>query len=359
MPLFDLRPKDTPASTFARDAELDQLTRSVKAGRWVAVLGPRMVGKTSLVLAAAKKFERPFLYVNLWGVSSTGRFVEAFVHSINLNRPVLARLRGTLRRLEGFSLGPGGLSLSAPAHKLTTIWELMTLISEQAPGTVYALDEVQELSNSSGPILKMLANMFNTHREVGFVFTGSKFGLLRSLLEPKAGSPLYGRSPAELTLGPFSAETSVSFLERGLAEYKMRSDPGELRALVDRSLDGIPGWLTMYGSHVAIDRLSPSEAEERTIREARMVVREELRHYLEGRAKENVWAALRAASRGAAWTEIQAAISRLHDAEANSKTVQSVIGPLEDAGFIAREQQTYLIPDPMVRGFVRSVLRAP
>jgi ABC-type phosphate/phosphonate transport system ATPase subunit len=50
--LFDLKPKDEPGELFGREAELDRMAELLKAGNWVVVLGPRMVGKTSLIKAA-------------------------------------------------------------------------------------------------------------------------------------------------------------------------------------------------------------------------------------------------------------------------------------------------------------------
>jgi len=52
LPLFDLNPKESPKELFAREKELDELVRLVEARRWVALLGPRMVGKTSLIKVA-------------------------------------------------------------------------------------------------------------------------------------------------------------------------------------------------------------------------------------------------------------------------------------------------------------------
>ena len=50
--LFDLNPKESPRELFGREKELDELIRLIKARRWVALLGPRMVGKTSIVKVA-------------------------------------------------------------------------------------------------------------------------------------------------------------------------------------------------------------------------------------------------------------------------------------------------------------------
>lgn len=58
MPLFNLNPKEIPRELFSSEKELDELVHLVKARRWIAILGPRMVGKTSLTKAANVKLEK-------------------------------------------------------------------------------------------------------------------------------------------------------------------------------------------------------------------------------------------------------------------------------------------------------------
>ncbi len=58
MPLFNLNPNELPKELFGREKELDELVRLVRARQWIAILGPRMVGKTSLIKAANVKLEK-------------------------------------------------------------------------------------------------------------------------------------------------------------------------------------------------------------------------------------------------------------------------------------------------------------
>ncbi|MEM3082671.1 MAG: hypothetical protein QXM50_03890, partial [Candidatus Caldarchaeum sp.] len=59
--LFDLRPKERLKDLFGREEEYSKLVRLVENGSWVAVLGKRMTGKTSLVKTLAR--ERGGVYV--------------------------------------------------------------------------------------------------------------------------------------------------------------------------------------------------------------------------------------------------------------------------------------------------------
>ena len=44
--LFDLHPKENPKSLYARDQDLTNIIQHISNGRWVSILGPRMVGKS-------------------------------------------------------------------------------------------------------------------------------------------------------------------------------------------------------------------------------------------------------------------------------------------------------------------------
>lgn len=359
MPLFDLPPKDSSKALFGRERELDELVRLVDAGRWVVVLGPRMVGKTSLLKAANRRFRRPAIYVNLWGARGTLGFVNAVVQGLNASRSLVSRLRGALRRIDGISLGPGGVSVTAPHRPLRTVWDLLDAIGHEWGSSVIEFDEIQEVSPASGSILRMLGNVFNTNPKVVFVFTGSRFGVNRTLLEPSGESPLFGRSPASIHLAPFDRATSVAFLQRGLREYRLDLPEDRLQALVDRSLDGIPGWLTLFGTHLAVDRMTTEQALAATVREAREVVRSELTHFLEGRDSRLYWPTLRLAAGGASWTEVRDGLSERRGSRVNDNTVRNLLRTLSYANLVVESDGQYRIPDPMVREFVLGAHRPP
>ncbi|MCI4318851.1 MAG: ATP-binding protein [Thermoplasmata archaeon] len=359
MPLFDLAPKDRPSSLFGRDAELAELVRLIDAGRWVVVLGPRMVGKTSLIKAANRKIRRPAIYVNLWGARGTGGFVQAFLHGLNSSGSLFTKLRGAIRRLDGLSVGTRGVSVSAPRRPLRTVWDLLDVIGQEAGRSVIEFDEIQEVAAASGSILRMLANVFNSHPGVEFVFTGSRFGVVRALLDPSDDSPLFGRPPATLHLTPFDPTTAVRFLQSGLRESKLRVDPGELERVVGRSLDGLPGWLTLFGNQLTVGRRSVEEAERSTVREGRKVVRSELAHFLEGRHAPTYWPALRILAGGASWGELRTGLTVRRGTPVNDNTVGTLLRTLTQAEIIKQDNGRYWIPDPMVRGFVTNTPRPP
>jgi len=318
-----------------------------------------MVGKTSLVKAVARRVDRPTIYVNLWGARGTQGLIDAFLAGLNASRPVRSRVARILQRVEGVSIGPAGITLASKAKSLRTLWDLVRTIGEESGRSVVILDEVQELAAISGPLLKALANLFNTRPEIVFVFTGSIFGLLRTLLEPSAGSPLFGRSPASLRLEPFPRETSVEFLSRGFTEYRLSVPRTTLEAVVDRSIDGIPGWLTLYGNSVAVQVMESDRAERATLIEGKKVARSEIAHFLEHRPTELYWPALRAMTSELTWTELRDTLSARRGGRVNDNTVGHVLRSLREANLIVDRDHHHIIGDPMVRAFVRETDRPP
>lgn len=359
MPLFDLTPKSSRRTLFARDHEYEDLQRLVLAGRWSVILGPRMSGKTSLAKAAAFGSKRPTVYVNLWGARGTAGLLSAFVQGFNSSRTLLRTLTRGLRRVEGVSIAGTGLTIAPTNRPLSTVHDLVNVIGNEGGRHVIILDEVQEVAPVSGPLLKLLGNVFSTYPNVVFIFTGSEFGLIRTLLEPDSSSPLYGRSPASMRLGPFVPETSVEFLLAGLREYGLSADRTSLADVVNRSLDGIPGWLALYGNHLAIRRMGSKAAEQATVAEGIKVVRSEIIHYLRGRDPELHWVALRATTNPTSWSEIREAIERRRGSAVNDQTIQRVLGELTSSGLITNSEKRYSISDPMVRRFVSSSPRPP
>jgi len=352
MAYFDLAPKDTPESLFGRRRELDELTRLIRARRWVVVLGPRMVGKTSLVKAVRRRLRLPGAYVNLWGVRTVHGLVEGLLSGFNESASLRARLVRAARRMDGLSAGPAGVSVAASRPPLRTAWDLLDLVGSETKDCVIVLDEVQELSSTAGALLKMLGNLFNTRPNLVFVFTGSLVGLSRTLLDPTTDSPLFGRAPVRLTLGPFDRPTSAEFLSRGVREAGVHLSPEQVSAAVDGPLDGTPGWLTLYGNHLAVQRLPPTRALAETVAEGKKSAEWDLAHFLGTRQAELYWPALKAIAIGASWGTIRDYMARAAGETVNDGKVQRVIRALE-ASYLARKiEERYEIVDPMVRAYL-------
>jgi len=351
LPLFNLNPKESPKELFGREKELDELVRLIKARRWVAVLGPRMVGKTSLIKAVNTRLGNAGIktvYVNLWGAKRTQGLLNALARGLNSAKGLLQKIKDAAERIDGVSFGTGGISISLSKKPMTTMWDLLAVIGRQGGDCVIELDEVQELAVISGHLLKLLANIFNMYPNIVFVFTGSMFGLMKTLLEPGPSSPLYGRSPAELYLQPFERERATDFLKRGFAEYHVTIREDLINGAVER-LDGVPGWLTLFGNNVAVRKLPYQKALEETVSEGIKIVKDELEHFLDGRDRVAYLAALKVAATSARWKEIKGAVETRKGSTVNDATVYNILESLKAAMLINEKEKVYRVNDPMLR----------
>ncbi|MCY0890418.1 MULTISPECIES: ATP-binding protein [Pyrobaculum] len=84
-------------------------------------------------------------------------------------------------------------------------------------------------------------------RNIPFVFTGSKAGLLLKFLKLEdPESPLFGRYAERLENRPFPRELALRFLRGGFSQAGVRVDEGLIQMAVDE-LDGVIGWLAYFG----------------------------------------------------------------------------------------------------------------
>jgi uncharacterized protein len=322
----------------------------------VALLGPRMVGKTSLIKATNAKLEKSgfkTIYINLWSVKSTHGLLSALVDGINNHKSLMQKLKATTGNIEGLTFGPNGISLSLVRKPMTTTRELLAALGRQTEDCVIELDEVQELSAVSGQLLKILANIFNTYRNLTFVFTGSKFGLIKTLLEPTSASPLYGRSPAKMNLQPFDATTAKQFLIKGLKECNEPTDEQKISETT-AILDGIPGWLTLYGNNIAVRKMPHQSALKEAVNEAEKIVNDEVEHFLQRKERTLYVAALKAAANSARWREIKSAAETAKGSAVNDSSIGNTIESLLAAMLIVEKDRVYEVPDPMLRMLLRT-----
>jgi AAA+ ATPase superfamily predicted ATPase len=297
--------------------------------------------------------------VNLWGVNTVHGLIEGLISGLNESASLRARLVRAANRIDGISAGPSGLALSAPRHPLRTAWGLLDLLGTEKGDCLVVLDEIQELSSNSGALLKLLGNIFNTRPNIVFVFTGSLVGLSRTMLDPKASSPLFGRSPVSMALGPFDRPTSEEFLVRGTREVGIRMNAEHVREALGGPLNGTPGWLTLYGNHLTVGRMTHSKALAKTIEEGKKVAESEIAHFLGGRDPSLYWPALKAMALGAAWGTVREYVGRSTRTTINDAVVQRIVRATE-ASYIAKKVDgMYLLADPMVRRYVAESGRPP
>ncbi|MFO0593662.1 MAG: AAA family ATPase [Myxococcaceae bacterium] len=269
----------TAGSFFDRRAELARLGECVdrlRAGhpRWLAILGVRRVGKTSLLLELERRSRQRdvhFVVLDCFEEDPLGfgifrrlalRTVDAFLGAeLGVSLEALARRADDYRaalleskRFRSFdrALRADLLSL-ADASVDVRLAELALGLGERlAHAThgfcVVAWDEFQELSKlspSRGGVLALARAVWQRHRRTTYVVAGSERGLLTRMVTSER-SPFFQHFEL-MELGPMQPADAAELLRRSVARGAL---PREVVDLAVGLLGGHPFYLQLFGEQL-------------------------------------------------------------------------------------------------------------
>lgn len=338
--LFDPQPKSDPKYLYARDKELNDLARFVAEGNWVVLIGPRRVGKTSLSKCVATKLN-----------------IQTIVIDARVNKDIVEGLFNALANSKTVSVQGSAriphtpLSLNAVYTK-TNLSQTLDQILSNVKKLLVILDEAQWLKNPRG-VSMFLAHIFDYHYEkVTFIITGSAVGVMKSITEPNAKNPMYGRAITTMEIKKWrDPSTSLGFLKEGCRQKKVPFNEQELARVVD-NLDGIPGWLTLFGYHY-VRTQNIDSAMESTKNEALKIVKEEL----ESSAKlalgwQRQIKILKAiAERNLKFNEIASELGLSDTGLSRSLSMLQKLQYIE-----TDEEKNYFVIDPIVKEYMRKAI---
>ncbi|MCC7534760.1 MAG: AAA family ATPase, partial [Deltaproteobacteria bacterium] len=275
-------------------ARIASLVSRLSAGspEWLAIIGPRKVGKTSLLLEAERRLAREDLAFVVFDVSdSMAVSLEAFrslavrvvdavlgaelgvALSRTIDRP--AEYRAALLRSSRF--------LKLPTELRSTLIELPdraldegfvrdaidvpeALARHEGKRLVVAIDEFQELAalgSRSGALdpLPLMRSRWQRHAHVAYVISGSARTTLTELVT-SARSPFFQHF-ALMELDVFSTEDALGLLADGAPED--RPIPEDVARRAVEVLGGHPFYLQLLGEALTEQ---PPPYDERSLKEA-------------------------------------------------------------------------------------------
>jgi len=344
--LFIQRPCEFRKELFDRDEELKLALKCVRSGVWIAILGLRMSGKTSLAKVVANELRREgfeSLYVNLIGVNGVRASAERIISSIP--KSFIDHLESLKTFLEFLNIKVGGEVRLSHTINSTKVLEQLFIELSRRKKLVIILDEVQEIKGGIKQFLALLYRLRTSANNLVFIFTGSAIGLMKTLLSPTPTNPLYGRSPVKIELRVWDEETALRYLDQGLNECGVGHTSKELKEVIS-NLGTLPGWLSFYGL-----RRCAGLSHERSLREAEeesiKIAENEINNLLKIRGE---WSkkALRMLAYGVKWSEM------LKETSVSSKTLADFLQTLKNLYLITEEEGIYRIGDPIYR---KAVLR--
>ena len=349
--LFDPEPKKRIEDFYNREAELQELLRSFKKEKLVVIQGIRRLGKSSLLNVGLQQSQLPFIKLDLREIyfahGSISRFYLYRALSQELSKLSRGyRIASWLKKVQRVKIAGFEIELDwrENGSPLTEVLRALDgWASDQKERLIIALDEAQYLrlagrTRYDGLIAWAVDNLDN----LVFVLTGSQVGLLQDFLGlENPSSPLYGRYARIIRLERLSRERALDFLRRGFEEAGV--EPPNLDEVVD-ALDGLIGWLTLYGHTYVSEGKVKLEG---FLKAAAKLAAEESKKILRG--SDRYGAVLRAIASGATnWSEIYDWIS-LKLGPISKSNLTYLLNSLLRYGYLERKDGCFIIPDPVVK----------
>lgn len=338
MRLFDTKPKSDPYALYGREKELDALVECLKKKNWVILLGPRRIGKTSLAECAITKLGQKSLVVD-------ARENNNLTQSLN---ELLADPEKSLRIKAEFRMPhlPIGVGMD---YRRTLSKDNLNAILKKVKHLFILIDEAQWLNNPKGVVM-LLAHLYDYYYDnLTFIITGSTIGVMKSIIDPGPASPLYGRAITRMEVGRWQSSVSLGFLKAGTREIGLDLD--EKTAIeVEDALDGMPGWLTLFGYNYS-NYKNPDLALKETIDEARKIVSQELKSIAGlGIGSPRLIKVLEVLAK------MPARFVEIADSTGfNNKSLSKYISILNRLGYVERNgKNRYFISDPVLLHFIKS-----
>ncbi|MBL9137531.1 MAG: ATP-binding protein [Verrucomicrobiales bacterium] len=269
----------TAAAFHNRSREREELEHAIDqllagAPKWVAILGPRKIGKTSLVLEAMRRKAGPGLCIVNLDIQETMpvstevfrrlalRMVDAvFGPDLGESPERLARqpaaYRALLQRSQPFAALPPSVRTEilelgegeATAERAGAWLQLPQQTAEALDlHLVVALDEFQELgalesARRGFDPFALLRSHWQKHSRVAYFVSGSARSLLLELLN-KEHSPFFQHFSI-LEIGPFLRTDAIALLTR--ESPAERPIPSEIAEVAYDTLGGHPFYLQLLG----------------------------------------------------------------------------------------------------------------
>jgi AAA+ ATPase superfamily predicted ATPase len=336
MALFDTAPKSDPKFLYGRDKELETLSDHIKNKDWVILLGPRRIGKTSLAECTINK-------LGLKGIILDARkkndFEEALLSS--LTQPDKSIHIGANAKIPNTPIG-----VEIDYVKKAPKADLGALL-DKTKRLVILVDEVQWFGNPK-KVVMLLAHIYDYYYDkITFIITGSAVGVTRSIIDPGPTSALYGRALSKIEVAKWAPQVSIDFIREGCKE-KGLSYSERLLLDVEKRLDGIPGWLTLFGYNYTQSKTA-NEALKQTSKEAFKIIAGELENLNKyGIGSEKQFAVLKVLTKGP-----QRFKDLSEETGFNDTTLSNHLDTLERLGYIIKNSKgSYVINDPVLEAYI-------
>ena len=336
--LFDPKPKEKKKDFFNYEEELNAFITYLndKNNRLIVIKGLRRTGKSSLLRVGLNEAKAKSVLIDTRELTSLSRrsFEAKLLEELKSIKGLASSI---LAKIESIDVG-----ISISMKKEENLWKTLKTINP-----IIAVDEIQMLKGTG--VDSFCAAVYdNTNCKI--ILTGSEVGVLDEFIgKDNTKAPLFGRAYAEIKTHPLTPEKSKKFIMSGFKEIEKRINQGMIEKVV-QELDGIVGWLTLFGNTSISTDLDT--ALNNSIVTGAKLAYSELESFLDGRpaAKKRYLTLMRIlANSSMRWSDIKRSVQIELKESISDSQFSNYLNSLVDYGFIVLKEDFYSIPDPLLK----------
>lgn len=244
--MFEVRPVTSERNLYGREHReaLGRLKENVEEKTFTAILGPRRVGKTSIIRVFLNRYPYRYIYYDFspfmgrQGISYT-ELTPAMMNIETEKLSYRAQLSLGLIRLD--------VRPESGVQFQNALINLLRELNGKYDDLLLVIDEAQVMPLTRGiNMLGLLQLISNTMDNTTVIMTGSMPGLLERILSPSASKPMFARYVDRISIPRWTSDESIGYLKKGLREAKVPHTRAELEEAVEE-LSNVPGFLAYYG----------------------------------------------------------------------------------------------------------------
>ncbi len=250
---------------YDRETELSQIKSTLKGGNNLVLYAPRRYGKSSLVKKALKELKAEgfvTVYLDFMSIYSKEIFIKNYSKAVVENekntlektvRKLSKLIRGIVPSVSFNNLGNPEFSFSwiEGAEKVETLEDVINLpakFSSTKKRWIIAFDEFQEITKLNGESFeKILRSLIQHHKNVSYLFLGSKTHLLKDMFSNK--NRAFYNSAMLMNLDTIDEKHSINYLRNQFSKDKI-SVSLEVAEYIIKTINSIPYYIQFIAAEI-------------------------------------------------------------------------------------------------------------
>jgi hypothetical protein len=359
---------------YDRTEELKSIKNDIKSGNNLIIYAPRRYGKTSLIIKVLDELEKEgmnTIYIDFFKVHETRKFLE--LYSLKILEKKLFTTEGIIKQFRKFvkSIVPsvtfddkGKTTFQVQiqnAQSSDTTFEEVINLPEKISGKdkwVVVFDEFQEINKLNGESFeKQLRASIQFHKNVNYVFMGSKNHLLMNMFRDKSRAFYNIGKTVKIEKIP-AAEMSV-YLESRFKKSRIKITKETIEYILEIT-ENIPYYVQYTASELWQNKITKKGeiSREDVIKAVNRVIESQMDYYLEiySNLTSNQKSLLIALSKagGNIFSKEYMVSNNLSTVSSTQRSVQRLV----ESEIIEKHIGDYTFTDPFFKKFIQLYIGA-